>query len=117
MRLLGKDCFDRTDWGVLVLLQEERQMIIFVENQTVMRQLLAIALLGATLFAGVSCGANKENSVHCIWDHEYSAFPSIVRYQDALYVSFREGVSQDPYPALHRRQALGERGPALEGRL
>ena len=29
----------------------------------------------------------------CIWDQGYSAFPSIVRYNGALYVSFREGVS------------------------
>ena len=32
-------------------------------------------------------------SVQRIWDQGYSAFPSIVRYKDALYVSFREGES------------------------
>ncbi len=60
-----------------------------------MRHLLAIALLSVTLFATLGCGPDKdqEPSVACIWDHEYSAFPSIVRYRDALYVSFREGVS------------------------
>lgn len=38
--------------------------------------------------------AAKEGlKVERIWDHNYSAFPSIVRYKDAWYVSFREGVS------------------------
>ena len=70
-------------------------MLIFVENQTIMRHLLALALFGVTLFSALSCNTdkNKEPGVECIWDHEYSAFPSIARYQDALYVSFREGVS------------------------
>ena len=78
-----------------MLLQEGRRMLIFAKNQTDMRHLLAIALLSVTLFATLGCGPDKdqEPSVACIWDHEYSAFPSIVRYQDALYVSFREGVS------------------------
>lgn len=70
-------------------------MMVFLQKQKIMRQLLAMALLSVTLLAGVSCGSDKntELSVSCIWDHEYSAFPSIVRYQDAVYVSFREGAS------------------------
>ena len=32
-------------------------------------------------------------TVERIWDQGYSAFPSIVRYKDAWYVCFREGVS------------------------
>lgn len=70
-------------------------MMVFLQKQKIMRQLLAMALLSVTLFAGMSCGSDKntELSVACIWDHEYSAFPSIVRYQDAVYVSFREGAS------------------------
>lgn len=35
----------------------------------------------------------QDESVTRIWDQGYSAFPSIVRYKDAWYVSFREGVS------------------------
>ena len=70
-------------------------MMVFLQKQKIMRQLLAMALLSVTLLAGVSCGSDKNNelSVSCIWDHEYSAFPSIVRFQDAVYVSFREGAS------------------------
>ena len=36
---------------------------------------------------------DKTTTVERIWDQGYSAFPSIVRYKDAIYVSFREGVS------------------------
>ena len=35
----------------------------------------------------------QDVKVERIWDKGYSAFPSIVRFQDAWYVSFREGVS------------------------
>lgn len=35
----------------------------------------------------------EEAAVERIWDNDYSAFPSIVRYDGAYYVSFREGVS------------------------
>ena len=52
-----------------------------------------ITLLSVALLAGVSFGADEDNRVERIWDQGYSAFPSIVRYQDAMYVSFREGVS------------------------
>ncbi len=58
-----------------------------------MRHLLALSLLSAVLFAGLKCDADEGCRVECIWDHEYSAFPSILRYKDALYVSFREGAS------------------------
>lgn len=54
-----------------------------------MRQMFAIAAAGLLLFAG--CSRKEEPSVKCIWDHGYSAFPSITRYHDAYYVSFREG--------------------------
>ncbi len=37
------------------------------------------------------CSPKEELTVKCIWDQGYSAFPSIVRFQDAYYVSFREG--------------------------
>ena len=35
----------------------------------------------------------ERTTVERIWDNDYSAFPSIVRYGEAYYVSFREGVS------------------------
>jgi hypothetical protein len=35
----------------------------------------------------------ERTTVERIWDNDYSAFPSIVRYRGAYYVSFREGVS------------------------
>lgn len=38
-------------------------------------------------------GKKEGLNVQRIWDQNYSAFPSIVRYKDAWYVSFREGVS------------------------
>ena len=53
-----------------------------------MRQFISIAL-AAILLAG--CAKTSESDVKCIWDQGYSAFPSIERYQDAYYVSFREG--------------------------
>lgn len=60
-----------------------------------MRHLFVIALFSFTIFGMTGCGTGKnvDVSVECIWDHDYSAFPSIVRYKDAWYVSFREGVS------------------------
>jgi hypothetical protein len=36
---------------------------------------------------------HEELRVQRIWDQGYSAFPSIVRYKDAWFVSFREGES------------------------
>ena len=53
-----------------------------------MRQFISIAL-AAILLAG--CAKKDESGVKCIWDQGYSAFPSITRYQDAYYVTFREG--------------------------
>ena len=58
-----------------------------------MKYPLAIVLSFAILLAGCGSGKNEELSVSRIWDQDYSAFPSIVRYNDAWYVSFREGVS------------------------
>lgn len=58
-----------------------------------MKHLLAITLLTAVFVTGMSCNGNKDTRVERIWDNEYSAFPSIVRYRGALYVSFREGAS------------------------
>ena len=58
-----------------------------------MKYPFTVALLSAILLAGCGSVKQEEVSVKCIWDQGYSAFPSIVRYNDALYVSFREGVS------------------------
>lgn len=53
-----------------------------------------MALAAVVLFAGCNSGGKAEDfSVERIWDQGYSAFPSIVRFQDAYYISFREGVS------------------------
>ena len=70
----------------------QERMIIFVKLMDT-KHLIAFALLSIALFAGTGCNADKAPVAECIWDHEYSAFPSIVRYQDAVYVSFREGES------------------------
>ena len=57
-----------------------------------MKHVLTITLIFSAFLAG--CGhAKEEFSVTQIWDQDYSAFPSIVRYKDAWYVSFREGES------------------------
>ena len=76
-----------------------------------MKQLFALLPLVAALLSGASLHASSlpagtpgneggnaalpEDSVRVerIWDRGYSAFPSIVRYKGAMYVSFREGVS------------------------
>ena len=76
-----------------------------------MKQLFALLPLVAALLSGISLraatdpagtpgsesgnAALPEDSVRVerIWDRGYSAFPSIVRYKGAMYVSFREGVS------------------------
>ena len=58
-----------------------------------MKYPLAIALFCAIILAGCGSGKNEEINAERIWDKDYSAFPSIVRYNDAWYVSFREGVS------------------------
>jgi len=64
-----------------------------------MKHAFAISLLLCAFLPGV-CQIKADESawkeeimVERIWDRGYSAFPSIVRYQDAMYVSFREGVS------------------------
>ena len=72
------------------------------------RYLLPLALLLCALCCGpkpVGSGASQAEpstavrSATCplrvdrIWDHRYSAFPSIVRFRDAFYVSFREAES------------------------
>ena len=58
-----------------------------------MKHHLALALLIFTAIAGSCQSKNEKLSVERIWDQGYSAFPSIVRYKGAWYVSFREGVS------------------------
>lgn len=58
-----------------------------------MKYPLAITLFCAIILAGCGSGKNEEITAERIWDKDYSAFPSIVRYNDAWYVSFREGVS------------------------
>ena len=44
-------------------------------------------------YPGTSGADPAQKEAACIWDHDYSAFPSIVRYRGVWYVSFREGVS------------------------
>ncbi len=58
-----------------------------------MKYPLAITFFCAIILAGCGSGKNEEINAERIWDKDYSAFPSIVRYNDAWYVSFREGVS------------------------
>ena len=52
------------------------------------------------LFAAVACSPRHVNPswpsdlrVDLIWDHDYSAFPSIIQFQGSYYVSFREAES------------------------
>lgn len=54
---------------------------------------LAILAFNTRSFNSDARPVKEELSVKRIWDHDYSAFPSIVRYKGAWYVSFREGVS------------------------
>ena len=59
-----------------------------------MRHLLvSIGVIFATFATGGWCFGQEPEPVRRIWDRGYSAFPSIIRYNGALYVSFREGVS------------------------
>jgi len=64
-----------------------------------MKHAFAICLLLSAVLPGFGqtradeSACKEEIKVVRIWDRDYSAFPSIVRYGDALYVSFREGVS------------------------
>ncbi|MBQ2173108.1 MAG: hypothetical protein II454_07940 [Bacteroidales bacterium] len=64
-----------------------------------MKHAFAICLLLSAVLPGFSqtradeSACKEEIRVKRIWDRDYSAFPSIVRYGGALYVSFREGVS------------------------
>ena len=49
------------------------------------------------LFVAMACAPKPADTVSlrvdCIWDHDYSAFPSITKFQGCYYVSFREGES------------------------
>ncbi|MBR5924418.1 MAG: exo-alpha-sialidase [Bacteroidales bacterium] len=65
-----------------------------------MKHILALALISAAILFCPACkvspkaGTGKAgDEVVRIWDQGYSAFPSIVRYKGAWYISFREGVS------------------------
>lgn len=46
----------------------------------------------ATVLSLCSCG-DKHITVDCIWNENYSAFPSITEYQGKYYVAFREASS------------------------
>ena len=57
-----------------------------------MRKTAFIAVLTAILCL-TGCGSGRHIETSCIWDHRYSAFPSIVEFQGRYYVSFREADS------------------------
>ena len=55
-----------------------------------MKKTVLLVLAALTMLA---CSKPQPERASLIWDQGYSAFPSIVRYRGAWYVSFREGVS------------------------
>jgi len=57
-----------------------------------MKKLILPILAAILCFCGC-CNNNDELSCECIWSKDYSAFPSIVKFNGKYYISFREGKS------------------------
>lgn len=87
-----------------MLLCKYKILFLSLKNKITAYMQKAIQLVLVTIAAALLAGFDKAHAQNCpstkeevrverIWDKGYSAFPSIIRYQDAWYVSFREGVS------------------------